>query len=131
MREARARRPLVSLTPLIDVVFILLLFFMLASQFTAFRAAPVDAAMTGAAAPSASGALLVELRPEGLRFAGLAISERELSARVAALTAGNPARLVLLRPAPGVDMQRAVDSLAMLKAAGAQAVSLVAPRGSQ
>ncbi|MBO8087018.1 MAG: biopolymer transporter ExbD, partial [Marichromatium sp.] len=39
----RVRRNPISLTPLIDVVFILLLFFMLASHFDQWRALALDA----------------------------------------------------------------------------------------
>ncbi|MGH1438634.1 MAG: ExbD/TolR family protein [Cellvibrionaceae bacterium] len=35
--EEKIKRPLISLTPLIDVVFILLVFFMLASSFTKWK----------------------------------------------------------------------------------------------
>ena len=40
---APSRRRLISLTPLIDVVFILLIFFMLASSFLDWRAIGLDA----------------------------------------------------------------------------------------
>ncbi|OOC09384.1 ExbD/TolR family protein, partial [Thioalkalivibrio halophilus] len=39
------RRNLISLTPLIDVVFILLVFFMLASSFLDWRAVELEASM--------------------------------------------------------------------------------------
>ena len=62
-RSAR-KRPLVSLTPLIDVVFILLVFFMLATSFLDWRAIDLDAPVQAAAGNAADNALLVEIRAE-------------------------------------------------------------------
>ena len=42
LAEARSSRRMISLTPLIDVVFILLLFFMLSTQFTRQKAMPLS-----------------------------------------------------------------------------------------
>jgi biopolymer transport protein ExbD len=116
----------VSLTPLIDVVFILLLFFMLSSTFLDWRALRLDAVASGGAA-SADGAVLVGVSAAGLSFAGRPIAAGDLSARVAALTAADPARRVALRPAPGTPMQATVDALDLLAAAGARHVALSAP----
>ena len=49
---AQKKRPLISLTPLIDVVFILLVFFMLASSFLDWRSIDLS---TPAAAEAARG----------------------------------------------------------------------------
>lgn len=46
------RAPAVSLTPLIDVVFILLIFFMLATRFGNWRDLPMDVTPRGESAPS-------------------------------------------------------------------------------
>src|SRR5690606_18422295 len=67
IRAAR-RRSTISLTPLIDVVFILLVFFMLASSFLDWRA--IDLRAPGpAAGASLEGVLYVEVRDDGLRLA--------------------------------------------------------------
>ncbi|SMF19332.1 outer membrane transport energization protein ExbD [Tistlia consotensis] len=119
------RRALISLTPLIDVVFILLIFFMLASSFLDWRSIDLDAPGRTGAGSSVEGALLVELRPEGLRLSGTPIAPEELSRRVAALLAERPDQKVLLRPAPGVALQDAVAVLDRLTAAGVTALSLI------
>jgi biopolymer transport protein ExbD len=116
----------VSLTPLIDVVFILLVFFMLASSFTDWRSLRLTAAEAGGAAePGVVGAMLVEVRPGGLRLAGRAVAEEALVARLAA----RPQTRVLVRPAGGVEMQRVVDLLDRLAAAGVARLDLVGERG--
>jgi biopolymer transport protein ExbD len=112
----------VSLTPLIDVVFILLVFFMLASSFTDWRSLRLTAAEAGGAAvPGVSGAMLVQVGPEGLRLAGRAVEQEALVARLAA----RPGTRVLVRPTGGVGMQRVVDLLDRLAAAGVVKLDLL------
>lgn len=78
----RFTRRRLTLTPLIDVIFLLLLFFMLSSTFSRFSQVPVAAPATGAAAsPGRAGALLV-VRAESYALNGEA---RELSSLAAAL----------------------------------------------
>ena len=119
-----ARRARIGLTPLIDVVFILLIFFMLASRFADHRALPLDAASAGAGA-GPEGALLVEIRRDGLRLSGEALAPDALAARLAAHLRARPDLRVLLAPAPGVDLQAAVAALDLLASAGARDVALL------
>lgn len=124
--DARRRAPArISLTPLIDVVFILLVFFMLASSFLDERALKVDAPAAAAAGSSMEGALLVELRGDGLRLAGQPLTADQLMSRLAEHAARNPDQRVLIRPAPGVSLQRAVALLDRVAAAGLTRVSFL------
>src|SRR3546814_18207863 len=75
------RRASISLTPLIDVVFILLIFFMLATSFVDDRAIEVGAPAAKLGGASLEGALLVELRPDGLRLAGERLTAPQLLGR--------------------------------------------------
>ena len=126
MSRARRRRPArIGLTPLIDVVFILLIFFMLASRFEDWRGVTLTAPGAGAAAPSAAGALLVEVRAAGLRLSGAPLDDAALFSRVRDRLADRPAQRVLVAPGPGVDTQRLVDVLDGLAAAGARDVALM------
>ena len=126
-RPAR-RRALISLTPLIDVVFILLVFFMLASSFLDWRAIDLTAPATASGAGRMEGALLVEIRPDGLRLAGEALQERTLLQRVGARLLENPSQKVLVRPARGVALQDAIRLLDGLAAAGVADLSLIRER---
>ena len=54
----RRRRSLISLTPLIDVVFILLIFFMLASSFSTEEAIELSMPGSGAAEGALPGSLV-------------------------------------------------------------------------
>jgi biopolymer transport protein ExbD len=116
----------VSLTPLIDVVFILLVFFMLASNFLDWRSIRLTAAAPGGvAAPGMVGAMLVEVRPEGVRLSGQPMAPDALAARLAARVETHPETRVLVSPAGGVEMQRVIDLLDGLSAAGIPRLDLV------
>lgn len=128
---SRPRKRLrISITPLIDVVFILLVFFMLASSFLDWRSIRLGAAPGAfAAAAGLEGALLVDLTPMGPRLAGEALSLEALGSRVAQRLAGTPDQRVLVRPVGAVDMQEMVRLLDMLAASGARDIALMPGRG--
>ena len=121
------RRALIRLTPLIDVVFILLVFFMLASSFLDWRT--IDLAAPGRAAANASmeGSLLIEIRPEGLRLSGETVSLDTLGLRIAERVSERPDQRVLVRPRPGVSVQRTVQVLDRLAVSGVTSMSLSHP----
>jgi biopolymer transport protein ExbD len=125
VRSTRRRRSLVSLTPLIDVVFILLLFFMLASSFLDLHSIVLDAPAEGSGAPAVEGALLVDVRLDGIRFAGRYVGMEELVQRVRIALADAPDRRVLVRPAEQVKLQDTVRILDALSAAGVERLSLM------
>ena len=123
--KAARRRALISLTPLIDVVFILLIFFMLASSFLDWRAIELNAPAQAAAGTSVEGALLVEVRSDSLRLSGETVSLDALASRISARLETAPDQRVLVRPASGVALQQAVAVLDRLKAAGVSELSLI------
>ena len=114
--QRRVRR--VSLTPMIDVVFLLLVFFMLAARFGVEARLPLTLAAPAPAAEAWTGPpRLVDVLPEGVRLNGVALSEAELAARLAGLVEA-PDDPVLLRPGEGASLQRLVEMLEALGAAG-------------
>jgi biopolymer transport protein ExbD len=124
----RKRRALVSLTPLIDVVFILLVFFMLVSQFADWRTIRLDAPTEAGDGASLRGAVLVRLHAGGLDVNGRAVASGRLERHLRrALGEGGPAR-VLVQPGEGVSLQRAVRVLDIATAAGAGDVKLLEGR---
>jgi biopolymer transport protein ExbD len=116
---------LISLTPLIDVVFILLVFFMLASSFLDWRAIDLDTPAQTASQTSLEGAILVEVRRDGLRLSGRSVDRAQLASQVAERLETRPDRPVLVKPADGVVLQEAVDVLDRLTAAGVTELSLI------
>lgn len=118
------RRALISLTPLIDVVFILLVFFMLASSFADWRAIDLTQPASEGGGEPMTGAVLVDVRPDGVRMSGLWVSPDELLASARNHVALDPNRLFIVRPSTGVPLQRAVDVMDRLNIAGASRMSL-------
>ena len=112
------RRPRIALTSLVDVVFILLFFFMLASHFLDWRALPVDLApMREAPAASLATPKLVVLlmADDTLRVEGQRIERADLPARID--SAGGEAIVV---PARGATVQQLVSLLDILAPTGAR-----------
>lgn len=116
---------LITLTPLIDVVFILLVFFMLASSFLDWRA--VDLRLTGASSggPSATSVMLVVLRPDGsLTLDGEPATQDAVLARTREKVDGDEPFSIVVRPEDKVELQQMVGLIDVLKAAGAVDIAL-------
>lgn len=114
------RRP--SLTPMIDVVFLLLVFFMLAARFGQDNAIPLAAATAGG--DGYEGApRLVAVSPDGIRLNGAAVGLTELPEALRPLMPGNDA-IVVVRPVQDVVLQELVIVLDALSAAGFSRVVL-------
>jgi biopolymer transport protein ExbD len=114
------RRP--NLTPMIDVIFLLLVFFMLASRFGADRALPLS--FTGSGGTYSGPPRLVELTPSGLLLNGRAIAAQDVVAALAPLMQ-SPEDIIILRPAEGTDLQALVTLMDSLSAAGFARLVLV------
>ncbi len=123
---ANTKRPLISLTPLIDVVFILLVFFMLASSFLDWRSIELSTPGSGRTGEALEGTLLIEILPNGLRLSGERLSPDALVQRLQSHIAKAPERRILVRPAEGILMQDTVTLLDRLSAAGITDLSLIA-----
>lgn len=107
----------ISLTPMIDVVFLLLVFFMLAARFGADTEIPLAAA--GGDASGYQGApRLVELHEAGrLTLNGVTVERAGLAAALAPLMP-DPEALVVLRARDGATVQDLVTLIESLEAAG-------------
>lgn len=127
----RPRRRLIGLTPLIDVVFILLLFFMLASRLTQLHVVPIS---TPVAAPAAQDlnqqgrapALLLRVRGQGqLDLNGEPVTLDGLPAALASWLTRRPALRVLVLPSDQVQLQTTMQVFDQLAAAGVLSVALL------
>ena len=113
-----------SLTPMIDVVFLLLIFFMLASRFGMDAVLPVAGGSGGAGAAWQGPPRLVDIAPDGVALNGRPLPAADLPGALAALMPG-PGDAVILRPAEGVPLQRLVGVMDRLTAAGLTNLVLV------
>ena len=116
------RRP--SLTPMIDVVFLLLVFFMLAARFGSEAALPLSLATSDAGAEWRGPPRLVDVTPGGQRLNGLPADMQALLAGLAGLVEG-PDDAVLLRAREGASLQRVIAVFEALTAAGHTRVVVV------
>lgn len=97
------------MTPLVDVIFLLLLFFMLTSTFSRYAEIEVSAATGGGASAAGTGDLqFLRLGPDDVRLGARTVPMDALAGELA------EAR-VLVSLAEGVDAQRLVDLLAVLR----------------
>lgn len=118
----RRNRRQPSLTPMIDVVFLLLVFFMLASRFGTGLVIPVPLSI-GSVSVSASLPRLVDSLPFGYRFNGILCEDEALIEWLSAQNAA-PEATVVLRADPMADVQRLVDTATLLRQAGFTALAV-------
>lgn len=126
LNNPRRRRPLVSLTPLIDVVFILLIFFMLATNFADWRSLTLSAsaATTGGSASSSSDATIVGIDADGaVTLDGEPVVLQALAVR---LSVRRDER-ILVRPEDETPLQHIVAVLDLLEVAGIDSATLAPP----
>ena len=117
----RRRRP--SLTPMIDVVFLLLIFFMLAARFTSERSLPVATGTAGEARWQGPPRL-VSIAPDGLRLNGRRLPAAELAAALRPLMP-EPGAPVVLRATGGATVAHVVAVIDRLRGAGFDNLVLV------
>ena len=115
-----ARRP--NLTPMIDVVFLLLIFFMLASSFERDVAIQVNAG--GGNSAQTGPPRLIDIGADDLRLNGLSVSIDDLAAALDQVVESR-ADTVVLRPGEGADLQRMVDVMSALGDQGFSALVLL------
>ncbi|MEM1299718.1 MAG: biopolymer transporter ExbD [Pseudomonadota bacterium] len=114
----RQRRP--SLTPMIDVVFLLLVFFMLAARFGLDNAIPLSPAMAGGGTYEGAPRLITVGR-DAVRLNGSVVAPEDLTDKLVALMPSTDA-IVVLRAEEDATLQELVDVMDRLSAAGIQRV---------
>lgn len=123
MFETQRRRRKPSLTPMIDVVFLLLVFFMLAVRFGADNAIPMSPALFGTGQYTGAPRLIT-VSPEGLRLNGVQTTMEALPAAVRELMPAKDA-IVVMRAAEGATLQDIVRVLDTLSSNGINRVVLM------
>lgn len=124
--HTRPRRRLIALTPLIDVVFILLLFFMLASSLGRYQGIPLNTPSVSSA-PAQSDENLVRIAIAGdgsLRLDGETFELEALIERLDTRRAETSNLRVQLDPEDSVSLQRLLSIADALSAAGIQTLGL-------
>lgn len=119
---ARRSRRGISLTALIDVVFILLMFFMLTSSFSRFGFLEFNSATAGGSGSGTSESQVLMLQIDGSLVDLKARKVLLDDARLVSLM--DPARTLTLRPAAEADVQTMVQAIERLNRLGLTQVTL-------
>lgn len=116
---------MISLTPLIDIVFILLVFFMLASSFLDWRSIQLKLPAKTKSGATGDAVLVVSIADNGtLKLNGQPIADVDLETRLAERLSNGVELPILIRAADGVPLQRSIEVLDEVTAAGGHNVSL-------
>ena len=103
------------MTSLIDVIFLLLLFFMLSSTFSKFSEIDLIAAGSSSAASSDRPPLFLRLSPDGLSLNGAEVTLTTLDDALTPEADSDTPRVLIVALADGVTAQRLTDLLVVLR----------------
>lgn len=111
-----------ELAPMIDVVFLLLIFFIVTWQFARFERdmdISVPAAEETTDEPRNVGEIIVNVRTDGsIVLNGLEVSEDELLAKLKSISQAYPDQAVILRGSSEANFQAIINVLDEIKKAG-------------
>lgn len=112
----KSRRSIISLTPLIDVVFILLVFFMLTSSFPDWRSITVSTAKPAAAVASddRSIPLILSINVTQIRLNGELLAMDAIIARLRQRLAIEPETMIKVQPIGDTPLQSVIHVLDQL-----------------
>jgi len=113
--DRRPRRP--SLTPMIDVVFLLLVFFMLAVRFGTEMMVPVAPGGSGGPGWEGPPRLVTVVGPEDVRLNDVVLDPARLAAKLRPLMPG-PDAPVILRAGPDARLRDVLSIATRLRASG-------------
>lgn len=124
--EVAPRRPhRIGLTPLIDVVFILLVFFMLASSLLDWRGIELSTGSGAAAEPSVPPIKVTVLTDGSIRYQGETYPDpAQAAARIKTRIDNGEASAVVVEPDSGVTLGPTIAAFDALAGAGIDALSL-------
>ena len=110
------------MTPMIDVVFLLLVFFMLASSFD--RDVPIRISTAGGGSALTDPPRLIDIALDSLRLNGLEVAIGDMAAALDRVVSSRGDTIVL-RPRESADLQRLVDVMSALSEQGFTALVLL------
>lgn len=125
LAASRKKNNMMGLTPLIDMIFLLLLFFLLGSDFVSYgqnRLAPPRGAGGNDSAPHPA---IVSLAANGnLQWNGAPIDRPSLARRTAEAARASEEQVFVLMPNGKANVQQVTHIMDVLIGAGAQSVTL-------
>lgn len=125
IETVKRRRHSISLTPLIDVVFILLVFFMLATSFTDWRPITLATGTSNAAADRSKPPAVVRVSADGqLNYDGQAYTAAGLAQTLITARHNDRISAVIVQPDADTTLDTTVGVLDALSGAGVKPMSL-------
>jgi biopolymer transport protein ExbD len=125
LNEWKRRKSTIGLTPLIDVVFLLLIFFMLASTFLKFSAVKISGARGGGSSGSLSEIALIQVRgSDQIRINGTMVALGGVLAQIDQLASNGVTRAVV-QPAKDATVQDLVKVLEVTRSSTLKSVVVV------
>lgn len=113
------RRPAINITPLIDVVFLLLIFFMVSSTFRQSPGIEVALPQAQNAAEQEQSPYEIVVRADGtLFYRNQELTRDELQAELIRLKEAEPAVTLVLRADEGAPFQRGLDVMDVARGVG-------------
>jgi len=123
--RSRHRQIELGITPLIDIVFLLLIFFMLTSHFLLDEGLKIDLPPARTSEVESARDLVVFLGPDGrITFQGQAITLEDLESRLSAELQQDPGQTVIIRADRAAILEKAVSVMDAVKASGASSMML-------
>lgn len=117
----------VNLTPMLDVVFILLIFFIVTTSFVRESGIDVDPPQAATAIPQSQSSILIAISPEGdIWMDRQPVSLAALGPAVARMQAENPLSSVVIQADKASRSGRLVEVMDRLRQAGVERMALAA-----
>ena len=124
--EPRRRPQEEAILPLINVVFLLLIFFMLAGSLAASDPVPADPPLSTNEGETGSRDLVIVMGADGLiSVDGAIVEEDGLAAAIEAALAANASRSIWLKADAQADSLKVIALMDALQEAGAERVKLL------
>ena len=125
MTRRRRRAGFMGLTPLIDMIFLLLLFFLLGSDFVTYGQSRLAPPRGSGGDTSAAPPVLITLAENGaLSWNGAPVDKAFVTRETARLVALNEEQSMVLMPAGTANIQQVSEIMDVLHHAGARSMTL-------
>ena len=124
-----ARRPrragFMGLTPLIDMIFLLLLFFLLGSDFVTYGQSRLAPPRGSGGNTSAPPPIVITLSADGaLSWNGIPTNQEFLTRETTRRVTANDEQILVLMPAGNANIQQVSEIMDVLQHAGAKSITL-------
>jgi biopolymer transport protein ExbD len=128
-RHAQSDDSEINITPMLDIVFIMLIFFIVTASFVKESGAAIARPAAEQAEALQSGTILIGIRPEDdIWIAGRRIELREVRQAVERAKSENPEGSVVIVADKGSRIGTVTQVLAQVRSAGVEGVAIAAER---